>query len=241
MAALDKIRTSPVSNRVMCTSTKAGPGRPVRGDTLEGGASVRWSSRHEQAEADEDPVTRQLAAAMKGDREAFAAIVDHYDERLRSLAYHLVRDREAVRDVLQDAYVKAYIGLPRFRADADLGTWLYRIVYTTCLNHLRSVSRRPQATGDDPAPALERLSDRGDPSGEVDASLDFAEVLRSLPAEQRAAVVLVDAWGLGFAHAAEVLGVPQGTVASRVASARVKLRPVLRPSESGASDDEEES
>jgi RNA polymerase sigma-70 factor, ECF subfamily len=193
-----------------------------------------------QAEADEAPVAWGLAAARAGDREAFVAIVDHYDERLRSLAYHLVRDREATRDVLQDAYVKAYLGLPGFREDADLGTWLYRIVYTTCLNHLRSVSRRPRATGDDPAPALERLGERGDPTGEVDASLDFAEVLRSLPAEQRAAVVLVDAWGLGFARAAEVLGVPLGTVASRVATARNKLRPALRPTETAAGDEKEE-
>jgi len=197
---------------------------------------VRWSSTEGQADVDRVPVVPHLAAARSGDREAFVAIIDHYDERLRALAYHMVRDSEATRDVLQDAYVKAYVGLPGFREDADLGTWLYRIVYTTCLNHLRSASRRPQATGDDPVPALERLGERGDQSGEVDASLDFAVVLRSLPAEQRAAVVLVDAWGLGFAHAAEVLGVPQGTVASRVSAARAKLRPALRPAESGAGD-----
>jgi RNA polymerase sigma-70 factor (ECF subfamily) len=195
----------------------------------------------ERADADRDLVARQLAAARTGDRRAFAAIVDHYDEQLRSLAYHMVRDREATRDVLQDAYVKAYVGLSGFREEADLGTWLYRIVYTTCLNHLRTVSRRPQATGDDPVSTLERLGGREDPAGDVDAKLDVAEVLLSLPAEQRAAVVLVDAWGLGFAHAAEVLGVPQGTVASRVSSARAKLRSALRPSESGAGDDEEES
>ena len=213
----------------------------MQGDTLERGARVAWSSMDGEAGVDRVPVARQLAAARSRDHEAFVAIVDRYDEQLRALAYHMVRDREATRDVLQDAYVKAYVGLPGFREDADLGTWLYRIVYTTCLNHLRSVSRRPQATGDDPVPTLERLGERGDPPGEVDASLDFAEVLRSLPPEQRAAVVLVDAWGLGFARAAEVLGVPQGTVASRVSSARAKLRSALRPSESGAGDDEEES
>jgi RNA polymerase sigma-70 factor, ECF subfamily len=202
---------------------------------------VTWSSTDEQADAQRVLVARQLAAARTGDRGAFVAIVDRYDEQLRALAYHMVGDREATRDVLQDAYVKAYVGLPGFREEADLGTWLYRIVYTTCLNHLRSVSRRPQATGDDPAPALERLSGCGDPSGDVDASLDFAEVLRSLPAEQRAAVVLVDAWGLTFARAAGILGAPQGTVASRVASARVKLRSALGPPERVAGDKREQS
>jgi RNA polymerase sigma-70 factor, ECF subfamily len=225
----------------MSTSATAGWVRAARGDTLERGASVVRSSRDGRSEAEVDPVVRQLAAARNGDRDAFVAIIDQYDERLRSLAYHVVRDSEATRDVLQDAYVKAYLGLPGFREDADLGTWLYRIVYTTCLNHLRSASRRPQASGDDPAPALERLGGRGDPSGEIDATLDLAGVLRSLPAEQRAAVVLVDAWGLGFARAAEVLGVPQGTVASRVAAARDKLRPALRPAVAAAGDEKEGS
>jgi len=224
----------------MSASATAGWDRAVRGDALGRGASVTWSSTEGQADVDRVPVVRQPAAARSGDREAFVAIIDHYDERLRALAYHMVRDREATRDVLQDAYVKAYVGLPGFREDADLGTWLYRIVYTTCLNHLRSASRRPQATGDDPVPTLERLGEAGDPSGEVDASLDFAEVLRSLPAEQRAAVVLVDAGGLGFAHAAEVLGVPQGTVASRVSSARAKLRSAFRPADHAAGDEKEE-
>ena len=161
-----------------------------------------------------------LAAARARDHAAFATIVEHYDPRLRALAYRLLRDEHGVNDALQDAYVKAYLRLEEFRGEAGLGTWLYRIVYTTCLDHLRAASRRPQpqesgdeATVDFSEAAVERF--------------DLEALLAELPPEQRAAVILVDAHGMGFAHTAEVLGIPQGTVASRVASARRKLRRAL--------------
>ncbi len=86
-----------------------------------------------------------IAQARRGDHGAFTALVAHYDDRLRALAFHVLGDPDATRDALQDAYVKAYVGLPGFRGESEIGTWLHRIVYTTCLNHLRSTSRRPLA------------------------------------------------------------------------------------------------
>ena len=85
-----------------------------------------------------------IAAARRGDHQAFTALVSHYDDRLRALAFRLLHDPEATRDALQDAYVKAYVGLSGFRGESEVGTWLHRIVYTTCLNHLRSTARRPR-------------------------------------------------------------------------------------------------
>ncbi|MEI6726986.1 MAG: sigma factor, partial [Actinomycetes bacterium] len=70
-----------------------------------------------------------IAQARRGDHGAFAALVTHYDDRLRALAFHLLGDPEATRDALQDAYVKAYVGLPGFRGESEIGTWLHRIVY----------------------------------------------------------------------------------------------------------------
>ena len=120
-------------------------------------------------------------------------------------------------------------GLHEFRGESKLGTWLYRIVYTTCLNHLRDAARDPLLAdvgdGRQQAAAEAGL----DPSDEIAAAADLAALLETLPPEQRAAVVLVDAHGLGYARTAEILGVPQGTVASRVASARAKLRRALAP------------
>jgi RNA polymerase sigma-70 factor, ECF subfamily len=168
-----------------------------------------------------------VQAARRGDHQAFAAIVEHYDERLRALTFHLLREREVARDALQDAYVKAYLGLPAFRSESGLGTWLYRIVYTTCLNHLRSAVRVRQLDDGGDRGKMPPAEARGDLADEIAAAVDLAALLQSLPPEQRAAVILVDAQGLGYARTAEILGVPQGTVASRVASARAKLRRAL--------------
>jgi RNA polymerase sigma-70 factor, ECF subfamily len=168
-----------------------------------------------------------IAAAKRGDHQAFSALVSHYDGRLRVLAYHLLQDPEAMRDALQDSYVKAYVGLPGFRGESELGTWLHRIVYTTCLNHLRSSARHPRAAGEGSS-ARDRRDEAGcDPADAVASALDLDSLLRSLPTEQRAAVVLVDALGIGYQQTGEILGVPQGTVASRVTSARMKLRRTL--------------
>jgi len=177
-----------------------------------------------------------IAQARRGDHRAFTALVSHYDDRLRALAFHLLGDPEATRDALQDAYVKAYVGLAGFRGESEIGTWLHRIVYTTCLNHLRSSGRRPRPAGrgaDAQAEPDQAGRDEAgrDPGDTVASTLDLAALLRSLPPEQRAAVVLVDAFGMGYRQTGEILGVAQGTVASRVTSARAKLRRALVPRE----------
>ena len=172
-----------------------------------------------------------IAQARRGDHGAFTALVARYDDRLRALAFHLLGDSEATRDALQDAYVKAYVGLPGFRGESEIGTWLHRIVYTTCLNHLRSISRRPRPADEGPDAQAGHADAGRDPADAVASTLDLAALLRALPPEQRAAVVLVDALGMGYKQTAEILGVAQGTVASRVTSARAKLRRALAPRE----------
>ena len=69
---------------------------------------------------------------------AFEVIVREYDERLRAFSYGLLRDRDAMDDVLQEVYLKAYRSLPSFRGESRLSTWLLRITYTTAISHLRS-------------------------------------------------------------------------------------------------------
>jgi RNA polymerase sigma-70 factor (ECF subfamily) len=179
-----------------------------------------------------------IAQARRGDHRAFTALVSHYDDRLRVLAFHLLRDPEATRDALQDAYVKAYVGLPGFRGESEIGTWLHRIVYTTCLNHLRSTGRRPLPAAEDPDAQAGPEEAGHDPGDIVASALDLAALLRSLPPEQRAAVILVDALGMGYKQTGEILGVAQGTVASRVTSARTKLRRALAPREEPATSED---
>lgn len=169
--------------------------------------------------ADVDP--HVLARARAGDHRAFRALVTHYDRGLRALAYRLLGDAERMDDVLQDVYVKAYRGLASFRGDSSPGTWLYRITYNACLDHLRRTPRAMTVAlddvGDRPAPG-------GDPADQVVVRSSLADALASLPSEQRAAVLLVDAEGFDHARAAEILGVAEGTVHSRVFRARNALR-----------------
>jgi RNA polymerase sigma-70 factor, ECF subfamily len=166
-----------------------------------------------------------LAAARNGDQRAFAALVEHYDSRLRALAYHLLGDPHQTDDALQDVYMKVYRGLPAFAGDAALSTWLTRITYTTCIDHLRR-GRRLVPTRD-----LEPESpppEGPDPTDDLSSRSTVRDALRRLPLEQRAVVVLVGVQGLDYRQASEILGVPSGTVASRLSSARKTLRRSLR-------------
>jgi RNA polymerase sigma-70 factor (ECF subfamily) len=167
-----------------------------------------------------------VARARRGEAAAFADIVRHYDDRLRAVAFRLLGDRDRMDDVLQEVYVKAFRSLPSFKGASALGTWLYRITYNACIDDLR---RRP---------ALVALSDFGDRSAEVadpgagpeDIATgrgDLAAALNALPPDQRTAVMLVDAYGLDYADAAEVLGVRVGTIGSRLSRARAVLRDAL--------------
>jgi RNA polymerase sigma-70 factor (ECF subfamily) len=174
-----------------------------------------------------EPSTELVARIVAGDRGAFRELVVRHDDRLRGLAARMLAgDPHRVDDVMQEAYVRAYRALPGFRGDADLGTWLYRITTTACLDELRRGQRRPQPV-DLTAPGWERPSARSGPEQRVTTADTVARALASLPEDQRAAVVLVDGEGLDYGQAAEILGVAHGTLASRLSRARATLRSLL--------------
>jgi RNA polymerase sigma-70 factor (ECF subfamily) len=158
--------------------------------------------------------------ARAGDRRAFTALLRRHDPTMRRLAYRMLADAASMDDVLQEAYVKAYTALPRYRDDARFGTWLYRITYNACIDEIRRRRRRP-------APAAEPLdgpSPAAGPERVVTAAESLRRTLASLPADQRATVVLVDGEGFDHRAAAQILGVAPGTVASRLSRARTALR-----------------
>src|SRR5260221_7196500 len=127
-------------------------------------------------------------------------------------------------DALQEAYLRAYRGLPSFHGDSAFGTWLYRIVYRTCLDELRR--RRPVGALDE---AADVADSRPGPEMQVAVRRDIDAAMAQLSNEMRAAVWLIDGEGLSYDEAASVLGVPAGTIASRVSRARVQLRRTLGP------------
>lgn len=164
-----------------------------------------------------------LRAARGGDRDAFGAIVDHYEERLRVLAFSLLHDRDLMNDALQDTFVSAYRSLPTFRGDAALGTWLYRICYRACLVYVKR--GRLTFVAEEDAWPLAAPGDHGEDLALRDA---LGVALGELPAAQRVAVLLVDRDGYDYRSVADVLGVREGTVASRLSAARASLRMALR-------------
>ena len=168
--------------------------------------------------------------AVAGDQRAFAELVRRHDDRLRGLAFKLLGDRHRMEDAMQEAYVRAYRSLDRFRRDAELGSWLYRIVYNACIDELRRSGRRPV-----PVDTAEGLWDvpsgQAGPERSVHASDSARRALAALPEDQRATVLLVDGEGLDNVRAAEVLGVAPGTIASRLSRGRATMRRILDEAE----------
>lgn len=167
------------------------------------------------------------------DHDRFRSLVRQYDERLRRLAGGLLGgDPYRVDDALQEAYVRAYRNLESFRGEAEVGTWLYRVVTNACLDELRRAKARP-APVDAGDRAWERPSAAAGPERTVTAADTVRRALERIPDDQRAAVLVVDGEGFTFDSAAEVLGVPAGTVASRVSRGRAALRRALSDDEEG--------
>jgi RNA polymerase sigma-70 factor (ECF subfamily) len=160
-----------------------------------------------------------LLQAQAGDHRAFAELVARHDDRLRALARRVLRDPDRVDDALQEAYLKAFRGLGRFRADCSVATWLYRITYNACLDELR---RRPVLVTSDAQ--VDVACPATGPAEAAVAKLEAAAVLARLGPEIRATVVLVHGLGFDYEDAASALNVPIGTIASRLNRVRSRAR-----------------
>jgi RNA polymerase sigma-70 factor (ECF subfamily) len=166
-----------------------------------------------------------LDRARVGDHEAFAAVVRLYERRLRGMAFRVLGDRDRMDDALQEAYVRAFRALPRFRGDARVGTWLFRITYNACLDELAKTRKTAHVPLDE---LVEQASDDPELESSLDARRELAAAFRDLSSDERAAVFLVDVEGFDYAAASKVLHVPVGTVASRLNRARKTLRTALQ-------------
>ena len=167
-----------------------------------------------------------LALARSGDAVAFEALVRAHDDRMRALAFRMTGSRAGMDDALQDAYLKAFRSIGTFRGDAAFSTWLHRIVTTTCIDHARRQGRRREdELSDEPRPG-----DGGaDPAGDLVARrVVLRRALDHLDPDQRAALLLVDGDGMSYDEAGRMLGVPAGTVSSRLSRARAEMRRMLQ-------------
>lgn len=166
--------------------------------------------------------------AQEANHAAFRRIVLHYDDRLRALAFRLLEDQTAMDDALQEAYVNAFRSIGRFKGDSGLGTWLHRITYNVCIDHLRKRENVVNLYPDD-GPQVQ-IADSRNSIDDAIVRADIASALSVLPPDQRTAVLLIDAQGWSYEETGKVLGVPTGTVASRVSRARATLRELLEGS-----------
>jgi RNA polymerase sigma-70 factor (ECF subfamily) len=165
-----------------------------------------------------------LAAHCAGHPEAFAELFRRHRDRMWAVAMRTTGDREMAADAVQEAFLSAFRRADSFRGDAQVTTWLHRIVVNACLDRLRRV--RATTDLDDVPQAV--LADRRDGPHAVEVGLAVREALRTLPEGQAAALVLVDMHGLSVTEAAAVLSVAEGTIKSRCSRARAALAPQLR-------------
>ena len=170
-----------------------------------------------------------LRAHVDGDPDAFAELVRRHRDRLWAVALRTIGDREEAADAVQDALLSAHRNAARFRGDSAVTTWLHRIVVNACLDRIR----RRQAHPTVPLPdgghtdGATGGAEPAAPPQDHDTALVVRQALAALPADQRAALVLVDVQGYPVAEAAAILGVAEGTVKSRCARGRARMAAVL--------------
>ena len=170
---------------------------------------------------------RQLVERVqRGDKKAFEILVLKYQHKIISLVGRYVRDQDEVLDVTQEAFIKAYRALPRFRGDSAFYTWLFRIAINTAKNHLVSRSRRPPGVDvdiDDGEHYDPILSDIGGPEDNL-VSSQLEEVvyqaIGDLPEELKVAITLREFEAMSYEEIAQVMECPVGTVRSRIFRAR---------------------
>lgn len=170
-----------------------------------------------------------VGAARSGDRQAFDELVRRTFVETFTLARRLSGNEEDARDVVQDAYLRAWKGIGKFRGDAAFSTWLYRITANAAASNLQRRRRHrsePFADDYEPAdPGSEELVSQGAESAEA---LDrIAAALDDLPAKLRSVVVLKDVYGMSHEAIAGELGITVSAAKVRLHRARRKLRDVL--------------
>jgi RNA polymerase sigma-70 factor (ECF subfamily) len=186
---------------------------------------------------DSQPTDAELVrACCNGQPDAFQPLVERYQDRVFNTVCRMVGSREDARDIVQEAFLKAYENLSQFRGASSFYTWFFRIAVNLALTFRRRTKRLRlvrSAEGDMEAELARsqaaRLAERPEAAMETTEREQLVgQALESLDNEHRAAVVLRDIEGLDYQTIAGILDVPAGTVKSRIHRARMILRDQLR-------------
>lgn len=182
-----------------------------------------------------------VARAREGDREAFDGLVELYAARLYNLALRITGSPEDAEDCVQEAFLKAFSGIRKFRGESAFSTWLYRVAINVSVECARKRARKPaaaseliHASGGDGAPAdfeeVGRAAPEASPATPEEALIAHQrrevvlKAIDGLPQHQRVALVLCDLQGLSYEDIARVTNTRVGTVKSRLNRARLMLR-----------------
>jgi RNA polymerase sigma-70 factor (ECF subfamily) len=191
-----------------------------------------------------------VAKTLKGDKEAYRLLVERYQNRLLAMASDILKSREDAEDVVQESFVKAFLSLGKFKGDSSFYTWLYRIAYNMAIDVRRKAGRRGgnHVEYKEGAGVNKVASSSGEGAETVTGSAEhlqnvegphaalvrketgrrLQEVLRELSEEHRAVIMLREVDGLNYDEIAHAVGVPRGTVMSRLHYARKALQQALQ-------------
>lgn len=177
-----------------------------------------------------------IQAARDGDLDSFNRLVLAYQDLIYNHAYRMLGEEEAADDAAQSTFISAYNHIKSFRG-GSFKAWLLRIVTNACYDELRRRKRRPTVPlepMDDTGEEVESAKWMVDPVDQPEEQVQQAELrraiqhcLENLPSDFRATVIMVDVQGLDYFEAAEAIGKPIGTIKSRLARARLRLRDCL--------------
>jgi RNA polymerase sigma-70 factor (ECF subfamily) len=174
---------------------------------------------------------------QKGDKRAFDLLVIKYQHKIIGLVSRYIKDRNEVEDVAQEAFVKAYRAIPKFRGDSAFYTWLYRIAINTAKNYLVAQNRRPPNSDIDVADADYMgagtvLQDIETPENNLfrdELKLAVEHAIKALPEDLKTAVTLREYDGLSYEEIADIMDCPVGTVRSRIFRAREAIDKQIEP------------
>ena len=174
---------------------------------------------------------------QRGERRAFDLLMLKYQHRIAKLIARYVQDPSEVLDVAQDAFMKAYRAIPRFRGDSAFYTWMYRIAINTAKNHLAAKARRPRDSGVDVTDAeqfdgVAELKESVTPEGLAlaeEIQRTVADAIEALPEDLKVAITLRELEGFSYEDIARVMECPIGTVRSRIFRAREAINARLEP------------
>lgn len=182
-----------------------------------------------------DDDRRLIADCLGGKRDAFGVLVSRYQTRLYNAALRLVHSPDDAADVVQEAFLSAYQALHTFKGDAEFFTWLYRITFNAAISMKRK--KRPSVnleSGGEGGFEPDDPSEYVKPGSAIERSEDERQLnaaIAKLSPEHREVLLMKDIDGLKYEDIADVLGVPIGTIRSRLHRARLELRDLLVPAE----------